>query len=156
MTTSTLRAATAAALRSTTSPVRALTLRQPWATCVAHLGKDVENRSWPTPATDVLLLIHAGGNTDRAALREAPADLPGRDVRSAIVAVTRITGCHQTSRCHGRCSTWADPEVRWHWTLADTLPLTEPVPATGTQRLWHPTPQLRSAVATALEEGPAR
>lgn len=27
-------------------PIRALTLRHPWAWCIAHLGKNVENRDW--------------------------------------------------------------------------------------------------------------
>ena len=39
-------------------PVRALTIRQPWAWAVARGGKDVENRSWRT-AYRGPLLIHA-------------------------------------------------------------------------------------------------
>lgn len=157
MTTPACLAATAAALRGATELVRALTLHQPWAASVAWLGKDIENRSWPAPHTDILLLVHAAASkTDTAAMREAPADLPGRGVRGAVVAVTRLTACHRNTRCQDQCNTWADPHSPWHWELADTLPLPTPVPATGAQRLWIPTPQLRTAVATALEDGAAR
>lgn len=41
--------------------IRALTLRQPWATAVAELGKRVENRTWRLPPG--YLWIHAGARS---------------------------------------------------------------------------------------------
>lgn len=29
-------------------PQKALSIRQPWAHCIVHLGKDIENRDWST------------------------------------------------------------------------------------------------------------
>lgn len=29
-------------------PIRALAIKQPWASAIIHLGKDIENREWPT------------------------------------------------------------------------------------------------------------
>lgn len=41
--------------------MKALSLRQPWANAVLYLGKTIENRVWPPPATmlGVEFLIHA-------------------------------------------------------------------------------------------------
>lgn len=39
-------------------PRLALSIRQPWAHCVLHLGKPVENRSWPTNVRGTIC-IHA-------------------------------------------------------------------------------------------------
>ncbi|SFD74265.1 hypothetical protein [Streptomyces aidingensis] len=145
-------AATAAALRNPEELVRALTFQQPWAASVAWHFKDVENRSWPAPHTDVLTLVHAAKTVDRAAMRQVPSDTPGLDVRGAVVAVTRVTGCHRNTRCQGQCTPWAMPEARWHWELSGTLPLAEPVPVAGAQRMWIPGTELRTRVATALNQ----
>jgi hypothetical protein len=158
MTTTSLRTATAAALRADAS-ARGLTVRQPWAACIAHWGKTIENRTWPPPYSGILLLIHAGQRADGPALSEALADLPGRDVRGAVVAVSRIAGCHRAAECPGTagCQRWGDSGPRiWHWELADVLPLADPVPATGALSVWRPSPVLREAVTTALTAGEAR
>ncbi|MFP8945217.1 hypothetical protein ACLIYM_27790 [Streptomyces fenghuangensis] len=156
MTTPDLRAATAAALTGG-ADVRGLSVRQPWAACIAHLDKTIENRGRPVAYTG-LIAIQATKTVDRAALREALADLPGRDVRGAVLAVARLTGCHSSTTCHGTCSDWAQlpdenvPGARpvWHWQLADVLPLHRPVAATGALCLWRPTRELRHRIAAAL------
>lgn len=57
--------------------MRALTLWPEWAWCVAHLGKDVENRSWSCPfeLEGQRVAIHAGayigGRAGGPAMREA-------------------------------------------------------------------------------------
>lgn len=48
-----------------TAPVKALSIRQPWAWLIAHGYKDVENRTWPTNFRGKLL-IHAGQTMTRA------------------------------------------------------------------------------------------
>ncbi|MEU8139022.1 hypothetical protein [Streptodolium elevatio] len=128
-------------------PVRALTLHQPWAHAIAHLGKDVENRTRRTNFRDGLVLVHAGARVDHDALRDLPADVAAAMTSSAVVAVTRITDAHPD--CGGRCSTWAQPGA-WHWQLAGTVALTAPVPAPGAQGLWIPDDGLRRRVARAL------
>ncbi|WP_438297747.1 hypothetical protein [Streptomyces sp. HUAS TT7] len=127
----------------TAVPVRALTIYQPWADAIVHLRKDVENRSWLTPYTG-LLLIHSAQRADQAALKEAPQDLPG--IRGAVIAVARLTGCHQ---CDGTCSTWAEPGL-WHWTFTDVTALTSPVACPGARKLWTPSNTLRARVADVL------
>ncbi len=39
--------------------MRAITIRQPWASMIVHCGKDIENRTWRTSYRGPLL-IHAG------------------------------------------------------------------------------------------------
>lgn len=124
-------------------PVRALTLWQPWADAVAYLGKDVENRSWVSPYTG-LLLIHAGLQIDPQARKEVPKGLP--DARGAVIAVARLTGSHQ---CEGACSEWAEPGS-WHWELTDVHALTTPVRCQGMRKLWTPDGAVRSRVAAVL------
>src|ERR1017187_9047245 len=51
------------------STIRTLSIRQPWAHAILHLGKDVENRSWSTPYRGSIL-IHASGRLESNA-REA-------------------------------------------------------------------------------------
>ncbi|MGW2890584.1 hypothetical protein ACWDDN_35820 [Streptomyces griseoruber] len=127
-------------------PVRALTLWQPHASAVAALGKDIENRGWP-PTHQGLILVHAGLDTDRAAVRQLPQDL--ELPKGAVVAVARISKAH--TDCDGRCSTWADRDSTWHWELSDVIQLATPVTQVkGRQRIWVPDDPLRHRVAAAL------
>jgi hypothetical protein len=90
----------------------ALTLWQPWAWCIAHHGKRVENREWPPPEALVgqRFAIHAGQHHDaegvvslaarRAALGLAPGEPPGEGelVCGAIVAVVTLVGAVRVVR----------------------------------------------------------
>lgn len=130
--------------------IRALTLRQPWATAVAELGKRVENRTWRLPHG--YLWIHAGARSGwdpagpahpafAAAWRRRHGDVgagPGLVTFSAVVALVRVTGAHHAADCTragGRCDPWAaDGQVHNTLELAAVLP--EPVRADGQQKLW--------------------
>lgn len=137
-------------LTNPTTSVRGMTVRQPWAAAISHWGKHTENRVRAISYTG-LVLIHAAKTPDAYALKEAPADLPNRDIRGAILAVAHLTGCHHATKCPQTptCRTWGDTNV-WHWTLTAVHPLTAPVPARGALPLWHTTPELRAAVAARL------
>lgn len=55
-----------------TETLPAISIRQPWAHCIVHLSKSVENRSWPTKYRGPVL-IHAGKaltKRDVASVRE--------------------------------------------------------------------------------------
>ena len=136
--------------------LRALTIKQPWASAVAYGSKRVENRTWLTSYRG-LIAIHAGSAVDWTARKQAwlaaglvpyqagdprrawEASLP----RGAVIAVARLTGCHQARECAGRrpdgrlCSPWAARNA-WHWELADVHPLRDPVPCPGALNLWRP------------------
>lgn len=44
-------------------PVKALSIRQPWAWTILHAGKDVENRQWPTRYRGQVCIHAARGMT---------------------------------------------------------------------------------------------
>lgn len=44
--------------------MKALSIRQPWAWCIIHAGKDIENRNWSTSYRG-LVLIHASKGMTR-------------------------------------------------------------------------------------------
>lgn len=96
----------------------ALTLIQPWASLVM-LGKDVENRSWPTNHRG-RLLIHAGLKVDPRGFEMAedlgillPDDLPA----GGIIGKVDVVGCVKDAD-----SPWAMPG-QWHWQLANPRPM---------------------------------
>ncbi|MGX9923503.1 hypothetical protein ACWIG4_27055 [Streptomyces sp. NPDC002248] len=133
--------------------LRALTVRQPWAACITHGSKRVENRTRPWSWRG-WLLIHAGRGTDHQALTDprVTCTLPRQQSLEfgAVLAVARLTDCHRDEP--GRaCSAWADPEA-WHLTLTDVTPLLEPIPALGRLGLWHPSPELTAHVFAQLPQ----
>lgn len=140
---------------------RALTVKQPWAACIATGQKRVENRTWQTRHRDPLL-IHAGAEWDKNATRlaldphaapvmstyyGAPAELSGV---SAILAVAMIDDCHPYEP--GCCaSVWAEKTPSaWHWVLGSVRALPVPVPCKGSLSLWRPPQDVLDAVLKQL------
>ena len=133
--------------------LHALTLVQPWAWCISHGPKRVENREW---SLDWLVghyfAIHAGKKYDDAAavnlalgwralgLQGPP---PGEEsiTLGAIVAVAKLAKFVNRAP-YWKSSTQEDP---WFsgpigWVLEDVQAI-EPVPCRGYQKLWtvpHP------------------
>ena len=116
----------------TTMP--AISIRQPWPWAILHLGKNVENRSWPTKHRGPIL-IHAGkwfrldevrkefalfmARQGQFGTPESDAKI-FRDMREqigGIVGIVTIVDCIQNHH-----SPWAIPG-QWHWVLADARPL---------------------------------
>ena len=138
----------------------ALTLWQPWATCIAHHEKRVENRTWAPPASLVSkrFAIHAGKRFDREA-HEMLAELDGVALppraelpTGAIVATARVAGWVRSEWLVNRCenpfdfygvteeqarsalrSTWWIGPIGW---VLDHVIAIEPVPCSGAQGLW--------------------
>ena len=82
--------------------MKALTIRQPWANAIIYLGKDVENRSWPTRFRGPVL-VHAGmlwGPSERAHLAgvrriAGDFDWPETPLLGGIIGVVDIIDCVQ-------------------------------------------------------------
>lgn len=137
-------------------PTRALSIVQPWAHAIVHLGKTIENRDWRGCSFRGEILIHASkgvGSKSHFAMACAMVldalapDLPPeatRDVgclRGGIVGRARIVGQVDNARCSERwrarigATTFAETrdlttdERRW-WTGGFALVLAdvEPVP----------------------------
>ena len=123
--------------------MKALTLHRPWDYAIAHGHKCVENRTWAT-AYRGPLLIHAGMKWDQAAADEVflvsgvwlnERSWPG----GRIVALVYVDGCRRRHNMPKIESTmprgWI--EGPWCWLLGRTH-LLDPIPCSGSQRLWTP------------------
>lgn len=80
----------------------ALTIRQPWAHCIFHHGKNVENRTWPLPGKLLgeFIAIHASAKMDSPVAQQSASELAGVDLGGEkdwmplghIVGVARLIG----------------------------------------------------------------
>src|ERR1043166_1385277 len=111
--------------------MKALTVRQPMAHAILHLGKDVENRSYRAYYRGPLL-IHAGAYRERHPreilaeyMKQPPSEekLTGLPL-GCILGVVMLVDCVQNSK-----SRWADKGA-WHWVLRDARTI-KPVTSKG-------------------------
>ncbi len=152
-------------MNSADSPLRALTIDQPRAACIAVTGgKNIENRLWPTRYRGPLA-IHASRTLDRSVLHPAitvffpelepeqrtyAAAPPHLRTLGAIIALAQLTDCHPARGC---CAPWGTEEPdAYHWVLTDIHALSEPIPCRGRQRLWTPDPATLAALTAATAE----
>lgn len=83
----------------------ALSLREPWIYAILYLGKDIENRSWPTKVRERILL-HASKQFDHNGYKwiedEFGLSLPDKSTfkLGGIIGSVEITDCvkHYNSR----------------------------------------------------------
>ncbi|MEV7899397.1 ASCH domain-containing protein [Streptomyces cyaneofuscatus] len=132
--------------------IRGITIKQPYATAILTGAKTIENR--PRPWRTGWVLLHAGQQTDRPALRQplVARTIRGRELLTgAVLGVARITDCHQDPHGSPPCTDWALPGA-WHLVLADVHPLPLPIPARGQLGPWKPTPELLEQVLRQLPE----
>ena len=91
----------------------ALSIRQPWAYAILHLGKDRENRTWQNGFTG-RLIVHASKTIDQGAvlwLRSQGYEIPTALPTGALVGEVTVTGCRRASaRALGRSRM---PECAW-------------------------------------------
>lgn len=95
-------------------PIKALSIRQPWAWCIINAGKDIENRDWPTRYRGAVAIHAAKGMTrdeyedcldtcHGISLRSpfpAGLEMPAFEAleRGGIVGVAEIADCVSASR----------------------------------------------------------
>ena len=163
--------------------IRGLTLTHPWAYCIAHAGKDVENRTWHPSRqggrVGMYLAIHGGAvpgkNTGKR--EEARMDLahalrlmsgagnldPGvpqleRGLPIAGEDEYFTPGIVAVARLAGvvrnSISAWAADD-QYHWQLADVLTLPDPIPHRGAQGLWEVQPDALEQLRAAWKGRPA-
>lgn len=142
------------------SPLKALTLWQPWATLVAQGLKEFETRSWGTYYLGELA-IHAAkrpmGKAERGLLQDL--GVPGLVCPlGAIVAVADLTGCERSEDWPRQGVTASDRETmvgdwshgRFCWRLGDVRPVVvESVK--GNQGIWHLERHDYNRVAIAMD-----
>lgn len=100
-------------LKAMALPVKALSIRQPWAWCIIRAGKDIENRDWPTRYRGAVAIHAAKGMTrdeyedclytchDISRLHQFPVglEMPSFEAleRGGIVGVAEIVDCVSVS-----------------------------------------------------------
>lgn len=147
-------------------PMRALSIRQPWAWAICH-GKDVENRSRGTRHRGLLAICSSKSAPYRSDLEDPRiVDLIAAirlddppSAQGAVIAVADLAGCHHANEClRGRpgqraemCSPWAHASA-FHWQLANVRPLPEPVPCKGMLGLWRLPEDAEKAVRAQVGE----
>ena len=120
--------------------MKAITVKQPWASAIIWGGKDVENRTWSTKYRGPLA-IHAGSGsfTDFdpykwIRLTVGPSVLGEirqyHRVRGSVLGVVDLIGCVREYD-----SPWAMPGC-WHWVLAYPRAFVSPLPMRGKLGLW--------------------
>ncbi len=131
--------------------MRALSLRQPWASLVVAGLKDVENRRWRTTYRGPILIHAARTEESGAALAPLPEGAlrwlreraeNGTLPRGALLGHVRLIDIVQDADAF---SPWAMPGAEiWHWLLAHAVAFPEPVP-------WRGLPGLFEVPDTCLE-----
>ena len=123
--------------------MKAITIKQPWASLIVHGIKDIENRNWRTNFRG-RVLIHSSAKGDiakfgclqpnqRLKVLNTPIsricfnDLPF----GSIIGSVEIIDCVQNHP-----SIWADKGV-YNWVLANPILFPEPIPAKGKLSLWE-------------------
>ena len=137
--------------------MKAITLKQPWATLIALREKQFETRSWQTQYREPLA-IHAGKTVDSAAYKEFADILAEHGVYSkqdlltgVVVAKANLVDCHKVisdyddhaimhtglkiSGNEYRFGNYEDGRYAWELDAIQVLP--EPVPAKGKLSLWE-------------------
>lgn len=113
--------------------MRALTIRQPWASFVASGVKRYETRGWSTDWRGVLA-VHAGKHRNPWVAAELP--------HGCVIAVARLVEVHPVEALdvdEFEAALGDFSPGRYAWELADVRPIT-PVRARGMQGLWVWTP----------------
>lgn len=146
--------------------MKALTLIRPWAAAVAHLGKNVENRTWRPPSALIgqRFAIHAGVKVDALALRlidlgQLEHGLPvlpdagpqGVICTVRLAAVFSAAGVFSRDECKAIERKYGAGFFRWWfgpvgWVLADVRTLATPIPCRGAQGLWTLPADVEAAV----------
>lgn len=150
--------------------MRALTLKQPWATIVALGLKPVENRSWKLP--DALMgedfAIHAGLTTDVEGAQwilkhfaddKVVCDLVrGHQHHGAVLGIAKLAGYLHGGKFFYRFGNEIrvkddHPLLHNKWffgkygfVLEDVRTCMHPVPARGMQMFWHLPPEVEDKV----------
>lgn len=116
--------------------MKAISIKQPWASLIAHGIKDIENRTWKCPQKYIgqRVLIHASGchgkkfeiNLTNEQMKLAfplitEKSISGKWEFGAIIGSVVIADC-----VRNHPSVWAEMEC-WNWVLKDAILFDKPI-----------------------------
>lgn len=123
--------------------MKTITIKQPWASLIAHGIKDIENRTWKTNFRG-RILVHAGKALYRTSIFETLkleqysafrgkigfSGLDFLEPKGAIIGSVEVVDCVQNHP-----SIWAEKDC-WNWVLANPELFPESIPCKGKLSLW--------------------
>ena len=125
--------------------MKAITIKQPWASLIVHGIKDIENRSWSTKFRG-RVLIHATAKGEKRSwgslsdiqsskLLQSGSSLNKTSFSNlptgSIIGSIEIVDCIMNHP-----SVWADKGV-YNWVLANPILFPEPIPVKGKLSFWE-------------------
>lgn len=128
--------------------MRAITIKQPWATLIMRCGKDIENREWPTRQRGIVA-VHTSARIQRADIEDAAALMrgfipkfserifveealrePARYPIGCIVGTVEIIDCVTQSDSPWFCGAYG-------FVLAHPVQFAAPIPCRGALGFWE-------------------
>ena len=117
--------------------MKAITIKQPWASLIVHGIKDIEDRTWPCPKKYLgqRVLIHASGKPlnydnfyDSILTNEQLLALPeNKEWKDFSFCTGSIIGSIEIVDCvQNHSSIWAEKEV-YNWVLANPILFESPI-----------------------------
>lgn len=120
--------------------MKALSIKQPWASMIADGEKTIETRTWPTRYRGELALC-------------ASATPRGQGPTRAVLAVANLVSCRPMVEAdEGRACCDIYPGA-FSWVLANVRRLAEPVPIKGQLGVFELPSEVEAAVRAAVREG---
>jgi len=137
--------------------MKALSIKQPWASLIAHGIKDIENRTWRThfrgrvyihasakSAGNTAYLLNKEQNNYFAFNTENYKSFESNLPYSAIIGEVDIIDCvinHESIWAEQTDFSQEDPQTIWNWVLANPVLYEKPIlNVKGKLSFWEPTP----------------
>ena len=112
--------------------MKALTVRQPWASLIAQGKKTVELRTWATKYRGPLLIT-------------VSAKKHGDHPTGCTLCLVNLVDCRPATRSDARAACCNPAQDEYAWLLADATPLQQ-LPIKGRLSTWTPPPALLQAL----------
>lgn len=124
--------------------MKVLTIKQPWATLIMQKDKKFEFRSWQTKYRGELL-IHAGKDIDKEAVKRLAKYLPKYMPQGKILGKVKLVDCIKMSPEFEKMLLKENNEIytensfsrNYGWKLEDVEMFDEPIEAKGKLSLWE-------------------
>ena len=124
--------------------MKALTIKQPWATLIMQQDKRFEFRSWRTKYRGDLL-IHAGKGIDREAVKRLAKYLPDELPLGKILGQVTLIDCIKCDEEFKNMCLKENKDVyaksifeeRYAWQIDNVKAFEEPIEAKGKLNLWE-------------------
>ena len=124
--------------------MKALTIKQPWATLIMQGDKRFEFRSWQTKYRGDLL-IHAGQSIDKEAMKRLAKYLPEELPYGKILGKVKLVDCIKMSpefkelllKENSDIYTKSSFQENYGWQISDVEVFENPIDAKGHLSLWE-------------------